>query len=389
MMAVSVVPQNTQAAEPNEYATIIKGRILGIDRKNEVLIDDGDEEYWTHWGVECGEWEINVPERTLYIRGFEHAEYIQSEDDVIKECVSDVCGYDCLEQLENTIKEANGELKYKDSLNWLAPEYYQLVKNIIIEEGVTQCPEINGYSNIEYIKFPSTLKTMTNPAHDSELSIFIPKSVTNCVRGIHSWDTVYYEGTEDQFNSLNYFDDDYSLRENMKNIEFIKNVNNIVYNCTEDPTKPYVDEDPFDESMDGQEFQITYVLDGGTNNEKNPSSYICGEGVPQLYSPSSNTPGYGFDGWYTDKDFTNEIRMIDVFEHTDITLYAKWSLIKYGILYMTNKGKFKKNQEVIRRFTMEDEFTLPKPVRKGYKFKGWYLDKNFAKSSKITRIEKD
>jgi uncharacterized repeat protein (TIGR02543 family) len=28
------------------------------------------------------------------------------------------------------------------------------------------------------------------------------------------------------------------------------------------------------------------------------------------------------------------------------------------------------------------------PKRTGYKFKGWYLSKNYSKSSKITQIEK-
>lgn len=66
---------------------------------------------------------------------------------------------------------------------------------------------------------------------------------------------------------------------------------------------------------------ITYVLNGGTHTETNPSSYIEGDGV-ELSGASRS--GFTFEGWYADADFNTPVTAISDTQEGDITLYAKF-----------------------------------------------------------------
>ena len=79
-------------------------------------------------------------------------------------------------------------------------------------------------------------------------------------------------------------------------------------------------------------YNITYVMNGGVNKESNPDSYS--------YSPDSGEDivlarpyyreGYKFEGWYSDKEYTELVTSIPAGSRSDITLYAKWSERKGG-----------------------------------------------------------
>lgn len=68
-------------------------------------------------------------------------------------------------------------------------------------------------------------------------------------------------------------------------------------------------------------YTITYVLNGGTNNAANPTSYTAGQGA-ELYNPAKSDAE--FLGWYTDAAFTHELTEISTEQTGNITLYAKW-----------------------------------------------------------------
>ena len=70
---------------------------------------------------------------------------------------------------------------------------------------------------------------------------------------------------------------------------------------------------------------ITYNLNGGKNNTKNPSSYTTGE-EKQLYNPTKK--GNKFVGWYLDGDFKTRVYKISKNMSGDLTLYAKWESIQ-------------------------------------------------------------
>lgn len=69
------------------------------------------------------------------------------------------------------------------------------------------------------------------------------------------------------------------------------------------------------------EYSITYVLNGGVNNAKNPDTHNVTKSV-QLYKPRK--PGATFKGWYSDPEYTNRVRIIGKNYPSAVTLYAKW-----------------------------------------------------------------
>ena len=88
------------------------------------------------------------------------------------------------------------------------------------------------------------------------------------------------------------------------------------------------------------EYTVSYVLNGGTNNSANPSSYTVDtlngtDGVIRLEDPfmndfSVNADGtftryaYKFIGWYKDSGFEQQVSELSL-SLGSVTLYAKWS----------------------------------------------------------------
>lgn len=68
-------------------------------------------------------------------------------------------------------------------------------------------------------------------------------------------------------------------------------------------------------------YKITYKLNGGKNNSKNPSKYTITSKV-KLKNPSRS--GYAFQGWYSNKALTKKVTSIAKGSTGKKTLYAKW-----------------------------------------------------------------
>ena len=103
-------------------------------------------------------------------------------------------------------------------------------------------------------------------------------------------------------------------------------------------------------ALDTYTYTYTYYLNGGVNNLSNPTSYLDFVGEDKLGSIDLLEPTkvvseqaidstklsnglfevtyeiteYIFEGWFTDSDYTNEIKTISL-EMGSLTLYAKWS----------------------------------------------------------------
>lgn len=71
------------------------------------------------------------------------------------------------------------------------------------------------------------------------------------------------------------------------------------------------------------DYDISYELDGGTNDAGNPATYTYGIGVTE-FKPAVKE-GYAFDGWYLDAEFTQPIASIDATQMGGVTLYAKFT----------------------------------------------------------------
>ncbi len=136
-------------------------------------------------------------------------------------------------------------------------------------------------------------------------------------------------------------------------------------------------------SWDPIVYIIRYNLNGGTNDSSNPSYYyVCTETIV-LNDPTRD--GYAFDGWYSDKKFTNRVTTITKGSIGDIILYAKWNLITYTITYELEEGV--NNPSNPTSYSIEsNDFALSNPTKSGCYFVGWYKDSTFTE--KIEKIQK-
>ncbi|MDD4316539.1 MAG: InlB B-repeat-containing protein, partial [Clostridia bacterium] len=120
-------------------------------------------------------------------------------------------------------------------------------------------------------------------------------------------------------------------------------------------------------------FVITYQLDGGINNENNPSSYTVID-VITLGAPTKSN--YIFIAWYNNADFEGEtVTGISEGSIGAKTLYAKF-LFAYKLTYYLNGGQ---NDSGNPSVYLEDmTIYLNEPYRSGYVFMGWYDTASFS-----------
>jgi len=77
-----------------------------------------------------------------------------------------------------------------------------------------------------------------------------------------------------------------------------------------------------EEPAPSETYNITYELNGGTNNSDNPVTYTTETDTITLKAPTKE--GYLFGGWYRDAAFTLPITQIVKGSSGNLTLYAKW-----------------------------------------------------------------
>ena len=115
------------------------------------------------------------------------------------------------------------------------------------------------------------------------------------------------------------------------------------------------------------EYNITMDLNGGSGQEK--VVYTMTDEDFELPTPTRN--GYEFVGWTGEDITTPQTSVIIPKGSTGNKAYtANWKAIEYTITLDTNGGP------VVSpiKYTVEDSFTLPYPLRPGYEFVGWTLD---------------
>lgn len=142
--------------------------------------------------------------------------------------------------------------------------------------------------------------------------------------------------------------------------------------------------------MTGQEYYVT-IPEGTTGNREytahwKPTTYEIaflmngGEPLASIFytveSPDFDLPipvrnGYKFVGWTSD-GITVPQEIVTIHQGSmGFRMYtANWKVIEYTITLDTNGGP------VVSpiKYTVEDSFTLPYPLRTGYEFAGWTLD---------------
>ena len=121
------------------------------------------------------------------------------------------------------------------------------------------------------------------------------------------------------------------------------------------------------ENWELTEYNITMDLNGGSGQEK--VVYTMTDEDFELPTPTRN--GYEFVGWTGEGITTPQTSVKIPKGSTGNKAYtANWQVIEYTITLDTNGGP------VVSpiKYTVEDSFTLPYPLRPGYEFAGWTLD---------------
>ena len=125
------------------------------------------------------------------------------------------------------------------------------------------------------------------------------------------------------------------------------------------------------------EYDINFVLGGGTNSPNNPTKYTIESDDITLSEPTRT--GYTFAGWAENGVIVTEIKSGSI-GHRAFT--AQWETIEYSITYNLDGGEFSATPTL--KYTIETPtFSLATPTRKGYTFDGWY-----SGSNKITYVYK-
>lgn len=116
-------------------------------------------------------------------------------------------------------------------------------------------------------------------------------------------------------------------------------------------------------------FNITYNLNGGTNDGNNPLSYVISEKDITINDPAKT--GYTFLGWsVSGSNEKRENYVIEAGAWGDLSLTANWQANTYAITYDYNDGATAKTTQNV---TFDSAYKLIVPTRNGYDFKGWYI----------------
>ncbi len=154
------------------------------------------------------------------------------------------------------------------------------------------------------------------------------------------------------------------------------NASEVLFEVTEDTNVIFVNKKSTDKTNVvaklPEQYNITYKLNNGTNNNSNPGSYTSND-IVKLKNPTRK--GYIFKGWYKDSKYKTKITTIKKGSKGNITLYAKWTPITYNIKFYANGGKGKMSTMKNRKYNKTYKLTKNKYTRKGYKFVGWTTNK--------------
>jgi uncharacterized repeat protein (TIGR02543 family) len=115
-------------------------------------------------------------------------------------------------------------------------------------------------------------------------------------------------------------------------------------------------------------YTITYVLNGGTNNSANPSTYDVESSV-NLAKPTRT--GYTFAGWYYDSDFTTSVSTIPEGTDLNLTLYAKWIPNQYYIVFNGNGSTSGSMSKMTNTYNTTYKLSANVYQKSGYGFAGW------------------
>lgn len=115
-------------------------------------------------------------------------------------------------------------------------------------------------------------------------------------------------------------------------------------------------------------YTVSYDLNGGTVSPENKTEYTLESEMFSLTSPTKL--GYTFVGW-TGTNLSDKTMEVSISSGSigNLSFTANWEVITYNITYELNGGTSK--DALPSTYTVEDNITLPVPVKSGYTFVKW------------------
>ena len=137
-------------------------------------------------------------------------------------------------------------------------------------------------------------------------------------------------------------------------------------------------------------YDITYNLDGGTNDADNPTNYTIETPTITLKDPTKT--GYKFNGWYSEAGFTNKVTEIATGSTGNKTFYAKWTENKSTITVTTANtaqgtlkfGSTAKSWGTTASVGVSSSQSITATANKGFKFVRWELTGGATSSLTLT-----
>ena len=132
-------------------------------------------------------------------------------------------------------------------------------------------------------------------------------------------------------------------------------------------------------SCGNDNFMVSFNTDNGSIVDSIVVSEDC-----TINKPSDPTrEGYTFEGWYLDSSLTNVVDFEKYTVTSDVTLYAKWKINIYEVVFVSNGGSNIANKNVEHGSILSD---LETPIKSGYTFDGWHMDDALTKELSNTKI---
>lgn len=118
------------------------------------------------------------------------------------------------------------------------------------------------------------------------------------------------------------------------------------------------------------QYNIIYNMDNGENSTNNPNVYTI---LDEIILENPKKDHYDFEGWYTDKDFTDEskIQKIEKGNASHIELWAKWTPTEYMISYEDIDDAVFDGEKPLSYNYETDGLHLPSLSKEHYAFEGW------------------
>ena len=113
-------------------------------------------------------------------------------------------------------------------------------------------------------------------------------------------------------------------------------------------------------------YTITYLLEIGTNDKRNPATYSAASDTITLFD-ALLPRGYDFDKWSYFDDPDSSVSEIPKGSEGDVVLRAVWHNREFKILYY-EEGEGNPNPET---YVFGEELSLAAPAREGYRFAGY------------------